>query len=69
MLAFSADFSKRQGTKKSSDNSTECEVARVKQLAFMFRIARVHSLLERRVISNQNNDKSDPSCSHVCSDA
>ena len=43
-------FSNRQGTNKGGDNGTKYEMARVKQQVFIFRITRVHSSLERRVI-------------------
>ena len=42
-------FSDKQGTNKGRDNKAKCEMAKVKQQAFSFRIARVHSSLERRV--------------------
>ena len=43
-------FSNRQGTDKGWDNRTKCEMARVKQQAFISRIAGLHSSLERSVI-------------------
>ena len=49
MLAFSENFLSRQGRNKGSDKETEYEMAMVKQQAFIFRIAGVHSSLERRV--------------------
>ena len=49
MLAFSENFLSRQGTNKGSDKETEYEMTMVKQQAFIFRIAGVHSSLERRV--------------------
>ena len=41
-------------TGKVQSNRTKCEMARIKQQAFIFRIARVHSSLERRVNVNFN---------------
>ena len=48
-LAFSVDFSNRQGTSKDLNNRTTCEIGRVNQQAFIFTIAGVHSSLEERV--------------------
>ena len=48
ILAFSLDVFK-QATNKGGNNRTNWEMARTKWQVLMFKIARVHSLLERSV--------------------